>query len=205
MREHNFSLNGLIGFDLVEKTVGILGTGKIGRITAQIYRGFECRVIACDISPSLDWATKHDIEFTSLSNLLKNSDIISLHLPLTPETFHLFCRDTFKQMKQGVFLINTSRGKLIDTAALLEALKAGYFGGIALDVYEEEEGIFFEDHSERILKDDELNLLLTYPNVLITSHQAFLTQEALSEIARITTENILRFQANKLLINGTVL
>lgn len=205
VREHNFSLTGLIGYDLAEKTVGIVGTGKIGRIAAKIYRGFDCRVIAHDISPCHDWAAQQGIEYTSLSGLLNESDIISLHLPLNSETYHLLCRETFKQMKQGVYLVNTSRGGLIDTTGLLEALKADCIGGVALDVYEREGGVFFEDHSGHILQDDELNLLLAYPNVLMTSHQAFLTHEALSEIARITTENIIRLQANQPYIDETVL
>ncbi len=205
VREHNFSLAGLIGFDLAGKTVGIVGTGRIGRIAAQIYRGFGCQVIAHDINPCHDWAAQQKIEYMPFPALLSNSDIISLHLPLTLETNHLLCRDTFKQMKQGVYLVNTGRGGLIDTTALLEVLKTGFIGGIALDVYEREGGIFFEDCSEHILQDDELNLLLTYPNVLMTSHQAFLTREALSEIARITIENIVRSQTNQPYIDGTVL
>lgn len=205
VREHNFSLAGLIGFDLAGKTVGIVGTGKTGRIAAKIYRGFDCRVIAHDISPCHDWATQQGIEYASFSDLLKESDIISLHLPLNSETCHLLCHDTFKQMKRGVYLVNASRGGLIDTTDLLEALKTDCIGGVALDVYEREGGIFFEDHSEHILQDDELNLLLTYPNVLITSHQAFLTHEALSEIARITTENIIRLQTDQPYIDETVL
>ncbi|MBP6058633.1 MAG: 2-hydroxyacid dehydrogenase [Nitrosomonas sp.] len=205
VREHNFSLNGLVGFDLAGKTVGIVGTGKIGRIAAQIFRGFGCRVTTYDLVPAADWAIQHAIEYTSLSALLQNSDIISLHLPLTPETFHFLHQDTIRQMKRGAYLINTSRGKLIDTTALLDALKTGHLGGVALDVYEEEEGIFFEDHSENLLQDDKLNLLLTFPNVLVTSHQAFLTREALSEIARVTTENILRLDAGQPSLDGTVL
>ncbi|HQU98125.1 MAG TPA: 2-hydroxyacid dehydrogenase [Nitrosomonas sp.] len=197
VREHNFSLNGLVGFDLAGKTIGIIGTGKIGRITAQIFRGFNCRVVAFDVTPHLDWAKQYNIEYTQLESLLQNSDIISLHVPLTPETHHLICRETLQQIKQGAFLINTSRGKLVDTTALIESLKKNHLGGVALDVYEEEEGIFFEDHSEHLLQDDELNLLLTFPNVLITSHQAFLTQEALSEIALTTINNIVQFTSNK--------
>ncbi|MGV8711592.1 MAG: 2-hydroxyacid dehydrogenase [Nitrosomonas sp.] len=205
VREHNFSLNGLMGFDLVGKTIGIIGTGKIGRVTAEIYRGFNCQVLAHDINPLQDWANKSEIKYTSLPHLLNSSDVISLHLPLTQETFHIICDNTIKLMKQGVYLINTSRGKLIDTTALMKALKAGFFGGIALDVYEEEEGIFFEDHSEHILEDDELNLLLTFHNVLITSHQAFFTHEALSQIANVTSENIFRFKDNQPFIEGTTL
>lgn len=193
VREHNFSLNGLVGFDLAGKTVGIIGTGRIGRITAQIFRGFNCRVLAFDMVPNLAWAKQYDIEYTQLNDLFQTSDVISLHVPLTAETYHLIGYETLRRIKQGAFLINTSRGKLVDTTALIDSLKKNHLGGVALDVYEEEEGIFFEDHSQHVLQDDELNLLLTFPNVLITSHQAFLTQEALNEIARVTIDNILQF------------
>ncbi len=205
VREHNFSLNGLVGFDLAHKIVGIVGTGKIGRIAAQIFRGFDCSVLAYDPMPATDWAVSQNVEYTTLSGLLQNSDIISLHLPLTPATFHLFSLEIIMQMKRGAYLINTSRGKLIDTTALIDALKAGHLGGVGLDVYEEEEGVFFEDHSEHLLQDDELNLLLTFPNVVITSHQAFLTKEALGEIARVTTDNILRLDSNQPALDGTAL
>jgi D-lactate dehydrogenase len=205
VREHNFSLNGLVGFDVHGRTIGIIGTGKIGRIAAQILRGFDTRVLAYDPFPNKDWATGCGVEYTDLEGLLKNSDILSLHLPLTPDTYHLFAADTFARMKPGAFLINTSRGKLIDTTALIEALKSGRVGGVALDVYEEEEGVFFEDLSDRVLQDDELTRLLTFPNVLITSHQAFLTREALGEIARVTTENILLADGGKPFLDGTQL
>jgi D-lactate dehydrogenase len=192
VRELNFSLNGLVGFDIHGKTVGIVGTGRIGKIAAQIFRGFEARVIAYDPFPSPEWAAKHGVEYTDFPSLLGASDIITLHLPLTPESAHLLNERTFAQIKSGAYVINTSRGKLIDTTALIDALKAGRLGGVALDVYEEEEGIFFEDLSGQVLQDDELSRLLTFPNVLITSHQAFFTQEALAEIARVTSENITR-------------
>jgi len=190
VREHNFSLAGLVGFDLYGKTVGIIGTGKIGRCTAQIFRGFGCRVLAHDPFPVADWAAANKLEYAPVDQILKESDVVSLHVPLTPETHHLLCSGTLAQMKRGAYLINTSRGKLVDTAALIEALKSGHLGGVALDVYEEEEGIFFEDHSGEVLRDDALALLLSLPNVLITSHQAFLTQEALHEIARVTVTNL---------------
>lgn len=190
VREHNFSLAGLVGFDLYGKTMGIIGTGKIGRCTAQIFRGFGMQVLAYDPFPEADWATKNCVEYVPLDQLLKQSDVISLHSPLTPETHHLLNRETLTQMKRGAWLVNTSRGKLVDTPALIEALKSGHLGGVALDVYEEEEGIFFEDHSGHALQDDTLALLLSLPNVLITSHQAFLTHEALSEIARVTVTNL---------------
>ena len=192
VREHNFSLAGLVGFDLAGKTIGIVGTGKIGKITAQIFRGFDATVLAFDPAPALDWARQHGIRYTEFDALLAASDVVSLHLPLTTQSRYLFNAETFERMKAGAHLINTSRGKLVDTTALIEALKGGRLGGVALDVYEEEEGLFFEDHSGEVLQDDELSRLLTFPNVLITAHQAFLTREALTEIARVTTENLLR-------------
>ena len=205
VREHNFSLNGLVGFDMYGKTVGIIGTGKIGRITAQIFRGFETKVLVTDPFPMLDWADKVGAIYTDLDTLLRQSDIVSLHVPLQAETKHILNANTISQMKSGAYVINTSRGKLIETSALIAALKKGHLGGVALDVYEEEEGIFFEDLSEKILQDDLLSRLLTFPNVLITAHQAFLTREALQEIARVTTENILRSSRGEPFIAGAQL
>jgi D-lactate dehydrogenase len=205
VRELNFSLSGLVGFDIQGKTVGIIGTGKIGRITAQIFRGFEARVLAYDPFPSSEWANTRGITYTDINSLLAESDIISLHLPLMPDTLHLLNAKTIAQTKPGVFIINTSRGKLINTTALIAALKSGHIGGVALDVYEEEEGIFFHDLSGQVLLDDELSHLLIFPNVLITSHQAFLTHEALSEIARVTTANILNMDRREPFLEGTTL
>ena len=208
VRELNFSLSGLVGFDLHGKTVGIVGTGKIGRIAAQIFRGFGTEVLACDPFPGPDWAVAHGIRYVDRDALLAASDIISLHVPLLPETRRLLNEQTFARMKPGVFIVNTSRGKLIETTALIAALKSGQIGGVALDVYEEEEGIFFEDLSGRVLHDDELSLLLNFPNVLITAHQAFLTREALSEIARVPTANVLLLEsgeASPSWIEGTML
>lgn len=205
VREHNFSLNGLLGFDLAGKTAGVIGAGKIGRLAAQIFRGFDMRVLAYDPYPDRDWASARGIEFAELAPLLQQSDVVSLHLPLSKETNHLLNAERFAQMKKGAMLINTSRGKLVDTRELLNALKSGHLGGVALDVYEEEEGIFFEDHSDHLLQDEVLSRLLTFPNVLITSHQAFFTREALSEIARVTTENIRRFARREAFLEGTVL
>lgn len=205
VREQNFSLAGLVGFDLHGKTAGIVGTGKIGRITAEILRGFGMRVLACDPFPDAVWAAQHRISYVSKTELFAQSDVISLHSPLTPETHHLVNEPTLAVLKRGAFIVNTSRGKLIDTAALIEALKSGRVGGVALDVYEEEEGVFFEDHSDRVLADDELARLLTFPNVLITAHQAFLTREALTEIARVTTENLRRRAAGTPFLDGTQL
>jgi D-lactate dehydrogenase len=205
VRELNFSLSGLVGFDIHGKTVGIIGTGKIGRITAQIFRGFEANVLAYDPFPASDWATTHGVKYTDMDSLLAASDIVSLHVPLMPDTLHLLNAQTIARTKPGVFIINTSRGKLIDTTALIAALKTGHIGGVALDVYEEEEGIFFHDLSGQVLMDDELSHLLMFPNVLITSHQAFLTHEALSEIARVTTENILKLENREPFLEGTTL
>jgi D-lactate dehydrogenase len=201
----NFSLNGLVGFDLHGKTAGIVGTGKIGRIAAQILRGFGMRVLAFDPFPVPEWAQQHGIEYTDTGTLARESDVVSLHTPLTPETHHIIRRETLEQMKPGVILINVSRGALIDTTALIEALKTGRLGGVALDVYEEEEGVFFEDLSGQILHDDELARLLTFPNVLITAHQAFLTQEALSEIARVTATNLAAFANGRTFLPETAL
>jgi D-lactate dehydrogenase len=205
VRELNFSLNGLVGANVHGKTVGVIGTGKIGRIAAQIFRGFEATVLAYDPFPSSEWATRHGIRYGALPELLAASDIVTLHLPLVPETKHLINATTLAQMKRGVLILNTSRGKLIETKALIHALKTGHVGGVALDVYEEEEGIFFEDLSGQVLQDDQLSRLLTFPNVLITSHQAFLTQEGLSEIARVTVENVLKLETGSPFTEGTTL
>ena len=191
VRELNFSLAGLVGFDLHGKTAGIVGTGKIGQVTAEILRGFGMRVLAYDLFPNLDWARRTGVEYVeAVSELLRNSDVISLHTPLTPETKYTIRAETIELMRPGSILINVSRGALVHTRALIKALKSGRLAGVGLDVYEEEEGIFFEDLSGDVLQDDELARLLTFPNVLITSHQAFLTREALAEIARTTVANI---------------
>lgn len=201
----NFSLNGLVGFDLHGKTAGIVGTGKIGRIAAQIFRGFRMRVLAYDPFPSPEWAKEQGVEYTDPRTLASESQVISLHTPLTPETYHIIRRETLQLMQPGVILVNVSRGALIDTRALIEALKAGRLGGVALDVYEEEEGVFFEDLSGTILHDDDLARLLTFPNVLITAHQAFLTREALAEIARVTVANLRAFAEGRPFLPETVL
>lgn len=200
----NFSLNGLVGFDLYGKTAGILGTGKIGRVAAEILRGFGMRVLAYDPFPLPDWAKQHGVEYTDARTLARESEVISLHTPLTPETHHIVRRETLELMKPGSILINVSRGALIDTRALIEALKTGHLGGVGLDVYEEEEGVFFEDLSGQILQDDDLARLLTFPNVLITAHQAFLTREALAEIARVTVANLIAFAEGKPFLPDTV-
>ena len=205
VRELNFSLNGLVGFDLHGKTAGIAGTGKIGRIVAQILRGFGMTVLAYDPFPAVEWAKQQGVRYVDALTLAASSDVISLHIPLTPETRHIIRRETLQPMKPGVILINVSRGALVDTTALIEALKSGRLGGVALDVYEEEEGIFFEDLSGQVLQDDELARLLTFPNVLITSHQAFLTREALADIARTTIANLQALNHGEPFVEGSVL
>ncbi len=185
-RDFNFSLTGLIGMDLYEKTVGIIGTGRIGRTFIDICRGFGMNVIAYDPYPT----EGSGIKYVELEELFSQSDVISLHCPLTETTWHILSRDAFGAMKNGIFIINTSRGALVDSSALLDALNNGKVRGAGLDVYEEESDIFFEDHSDKIVKDDVLSLLVSRPNVVITSHQAFLTDEALKNIAAETLKNL---------------
>ena len=186
-REFNFSLNGLTGFDFHGKTVGVVGTGKIGRIFINICRGFGMNVIAYDRFPAKD----SGITYVSLEELLEQSDIISLHCPLTDKTRHMINAEAIGKMKKGVVIVNTSRGALIDAEALLEGIKARKIGAACLDVYEEEADVFFEDRSGHILNDDLLSRLISMPNVIVTSHQAFLTEEALNNIAETTVSNIL--------------
>jgi len=193
VRELNFSLDGLTGFDLHGKTVGVVGTGRIGTVFARIMTGFGARVLAYDPQPSAEVQGMLGVSLTTLEELIEQSDIISLHCPLTEQTRHLINSERLLRMKPGVILLNTSRGGLIDTKALIQALKAGRLGGAGLDVYEEEEGIFFADLSETGLQDDVLARLLTFPNVLITSHQAFLTREALQNIAARTLQSLREF------------
>ena len=189
VREYNFSLSGLAGNDLHDKTVGVIGTGKIGRIFINICRGFGMHVIAYDLFPVKD----SDIEYVSLEELFKRSDIISLHCPLTKETTHIINKDSIALMKKGVAIINTSRGGLINSEDLLEGIKSRKVGTVCLDVYEEESDIFFQDKSGHIMNDNTLLQLIAMPNVLVTSHQAFLTNEALNNIADTTTSNIVNF------------
>ena len=191
-RDFNFSLNGLTGFDLHGKTVGVIGTGKIGRIFIDICRGFGMNVIAYDAFPAKD----SGIAYTSLEELYRESDIISLHCPLTDETKHLIDENAISQMKKGVVIVNTSRGGLIDAEALLKGIKDRKIGAACLDVYEEEADIFFEDRSGHILNDELLSRLISMPNVIVTSHQAFLTEEALNNIADTTVKNILSYFSN---------
>ena len=194
VRELNFSLEGLVGFDMHGKFVGVIGTGNIGRVLAGIFNGFGCKILACDTSPNEELRKNGIVEYVDLKTLYANSDIISLHIPLTPKTHHLIDRNAFDLMKRSVILINTSRGGLVDTAALIEALKQRSIGGAGLDVYEEEEEIFFQDLSAQGINDDLLARLLTFPNLIITSHQAFLTAEALGEIAKTTLSNLSDFE-----------
>ncbi len=200
VREGNFSLEGLVGFDLNQKKIGIVGTGKIGTVMAQIMRGFGCQVLAWDKVQNAE-LLKLGISYVELNELLKNSDVISLHVPLNPETRHLINERSLSLTKKGVMLVNTGRGALIETRALIQALKSGHIGSAGLDVYEEEEGIFFQNLSDQILQDDQLARLLTFPNVLMTSHQAFLTNEALGQIARTTLQNVSDFETGKKLAN----
>lgn len=205
VREHNFSLNGLVGSDLHGRVAGIVGTGKIGRLTAGILKGFGMEVLAFDPYPDAAWAAESGCAYVPLDELLGRSDVVSLHTPLTPETHYLIDERALAAMKDGAYLVNTSRGGLVDTGALIEALKRRKLGGVALDVYEIEEGVFFEDLSHDVLQDDELARLVSFPNVLVTSHQGFLTEEALSEIARVTTVNLASFMAGEAFLPGTEL
>ena len=189
VRESNFSLEGLLGFNVNTKTVGVIGTGKIGAAFCSIMKGFGCQVLAYDMYPN-EACIKQGVEYVELDTLLKQSDIISLHCPLTPETEHLIDDETVSVMKKGVMIINTSRGGLIDTVSAIQHLKSGQIGYLGLDVYEEEGDIFFEDVSDKVLEDDVFARLLTFPNVLVTGHQAFFTREALESIANVTLQNL---------------
>jgi D-lactate dehydrogenase len=197
VREGNFALEGLLGFDMYAKTVGIIGTGRIGLCTARILAGFGCRLLAYDISPNVECQSL-SVEYTDLTRLCSESDIVSLHCPLTPETFHLVNDGRIAEMKPGAMLVNTGRGALIDTQAVIEGLKSGRIGYLGLDVCEEEGSLFFEDLSNTIIQDDVFMRLLTFPNVLITSHQGFFTQTAMQNIADVTLGNIRAFAAGAL-------
>lgn len=200
VREGNFSLDGLMGFDIHGKTVGVLGTGKIGAIFSRIMLGMGCRVLAYDLRP--DTALEQaGVLYVDIDRLFAESDIISLHTPLLPQTQHIINATTLAKMKKGVIILNTSRGALLDTKAVVRALKSEHIGGLAIDVYEQEEGLFFQDLSGRILQDDTIARLLTFPNVLVTAHQAFFTDTAMQQIAQTTLRNIDDWQAGKPLIN----
>jgi D-lactate dehydrogenase len=193
VREGNFSLDGLLGFDLRGKTVGIVGTGLIGAVVAQIMNGFGCRIVAHDPAPNPQCATL-GVEYVDVAALLAQSDIITLHCPLTPATHHFIDDRALARLKHGAMLINTSRGAVIDTQAVIRGLKDGVIGSLGLDVYEEEADLFFEDLSDRIIPDDVFARLLTFPNVLITGHQAFFTVEAMTAIAETTIANVTAFE-----------
>ncbi len=191
------SLHGLMGVDLYRKTAGIVGTGKIGQAMIRICNGFGMEVLAYDPYPNKDL----EVEYVTVQELMERSDVISLHCPLTSETKHLVNADTIGKMKNGVYLVNTSRGALIDTDALIDGLVSGKFGGVGLDVYEEEEGIFYEDKSNEIMRDENLARLMTFPNVLITSHMGFFTKEAMQAIAKVTLENAYALENGLPLVN----
>ncbi|HEX6984369.1 MAG TPA: NAD(P)-dependent oxidoreductase, partial [Planctomycetaceae bacterium] len=188
VREHNFDLQGLLGFDLHGKTVGVVGTGKIGVEVVKILRGFGCEVLASDVREN-PAAVEAGARYVPLDELFARSRVVTLHCPLTPETFHLIDAAAIAKMPRGVMLVNSSRGAVIDTPAVIAALKSGHVGALAIDVYEEEE-VFFQDVSDRVLQDDQLARLLTFPNVLVTGHQAFFTEEALTNIAEATLSNL---------------
>jgi len=192
-RKYNFTLNGLLGFDIHGKTVGVIGAGKIGKAFINIMNGFGCRVIAYDKFQDEKTAKEMNFEYVDLDTLYREADIISLHCPLTDENYKMINEEALSKMKDGVVLINTSRGKLIDTKSLIQKLKEEKIGGLGLDVYEDEEEFFLNDMSNSYIRDEELSVLLTMPNVVVTSHQAFFTKEALNKIALDTCENIKEF------------
>lgn len=200
VREGNFSIEGLLGDDLHGKTIGVIGTGTIGRIFARIMTGFGCEVLAHDVAPHPDCEAL-GVKYVSLGELIERSHAISLHCPLTPQTHHLIQAETLGRMRDGVFIINTSRGALIDTEAAITSIKSGRIGGLALDVYEEESELFFEDLSAHIIKDDVFMRLTTFPNVLVTGHQAFFTREAMTNIAQTTLANLDDFEAGRICAN----
>jgi D-lactate dehydrogenase len=196
VRDDNFSLEGLMGFDLHGSTVGIIGTGKIGQCFAQIMQGFGCRLLAYDVRPNAHCESL-GVEYVALSALLSQSDIVSLHCPLTPQTHHLLNTESLCLLKEGAMLINTSRGGLLDTPAVIESIKSGKIGYLGIDVYEQEEALFFEDLSDAVIQDDTFQLLQSFPNVMITAHQAFFTRNALANIADTTLANITDFEQGK--------
>lgn len=195
VREGNFSIERLQGFELSGKTVGVVGTGKIGAAFAAIMKGFGCRIIAYDIHQNKE-LEQQGAEYMPFNDLLHQSDVVSLHCPLTPETNRMINRDSLNLMKKGSMLINTSRGKLIDTDAAIEALKEGQLGYLGIDVYEQEEKLFFKDLSEIVILDDKISRLMTFPNVLVTAHQAYFTDNALNQIAQTTINNLTDLERN---------
>jgi D-lactate dehydrogenase len=196
VREGNFSIERLAGFDIAGRTTGVIGTGKIGATFARIMQGFGCRVVAFDLFSNAELLSA-GVQYLSLEEVFKISDIISLHCPLTPETFQIINRQNLKLMKKGAMLINTSRGKLVDTEAVIDALRAGRLGYLGIDVYEQEENLFFKDLSEIIIPDDKISRLMAFPNVLVTAHQAYFTDNALKQIAQTTLQNMTDFEEGK--------
>lgn len=197
VREHNFGLDGLLGFDFHGKTAGVVGTGRIGAVVVRILRGLGCEVLAHDAKPSVA-CLELGARYVEMGELLERSDIVTLHCPLTPETRHLINADAIRRMKRGVMLINTSRGAVVETRAVIDGLKRGHIGSVGLDVYEEEADLFFHDLSEEIIQDEVFARLLTFPNVVITAHQAFFTREALAAIAETTLGNISDYEAGRI-------
>ena len=198
INELNFSLNGLVGFDMNSKTVGVIGTGKIGEQIVQILHGFGCKILAFDNVENENLKNRYSVSYVDLKTLLSKADIISLHIPLSKKSNHIINKNAIKLMKKGVMLINTSRGALVDTDAIIEGIKSEKIGFFGMDVYENESGLFFEDHSQTILQDDVFARLMSFQNVLITSHQAFLTETSLKNIAETTIQNLDCFEQNKL-------
>ncbi len=200
VRDDNFALDGLLGFDLHRKTIGIVGTGKIGQCFAQIMHGFGCNILAYDVQKN-PTCQELGVQYVELPNLLAQSDIVSLHCPLLPTTYHLINAASLQHLKPGAMLINTSRGGLIDTRAVIDGIKSGQISYFGTDVYEEEESLFFEDRSDTVIQDDTFQLLQSFPNVVITAHQAFFTQEALSNIAETTLSNIRTIESGQSCVN----
>jgi D-lactate dehydrogenase len=200
VREGNFSLEGLLGFDLNGRTIGIIGTGRIGQVVAKIMTGFGCKVLAYDLHHNSECETI-GVEYVDLNELFSRSDIITLHCPLTPETYHLVDKAAIAKMKPHAMLINTGRGALIDTKAIIVALKSGQIGSLGLDVYEQESELFFEDLSDQIIQDDTFARLMTFPNVIITGHQAFFTEDAMRSIAEVTLSNITQIERGQICEN----
>ena len=204
-RDGNFSLNGLMGFDMHGKTIGIIGTGKIAKILIRLLKGFGMRILAYDLFPDMKFAGEEGISYVSLDELYRESDIISLHCPLTDQTKYMIDKDSIDKMKEGVMIINTGRGQLINTNDLIEGLKEKKIAAAGLDVYEEEGEYFYEDKSDKIIDDDVLARLLSFNNVIVTSHQAFFTKEALHNIAETTLQNIEDFRCHRPLVNEVIL
>ena len=206
IRELNFSLDGLVGFDLNGRTVGVVGLGRIGSVVAKILHGFGCRILGFDTAPNTDLTNRYGVRYVDIDTICRESDILTLHTPLTEDTRHLVNAERLALMKPGVMLINTSRGGLVDTKAVIQSLKRRHVGYLGIDVYEEEAGLFFEDHSgEDMLQDDIISRLMTFKNVLITSHQAFLTATALSNIAETTMQNISAWESGENSPNDLIL